>query len=1069
VISTLTRTLLLGALCAVSAAAAALPETQVLPLRLHQAGRFSAASSRAYVNVPAGVVQLVMEQRVSGEWRRIQVQEVTFAPRERSKSVFLNLPPKVPWNSLRIIARRSALPPMVTPTSRIYERYEDITESRYVTVGTLAPIMGGVLRQDNALAFNTAQFNHAVIAPSAPAAPAEEADIWKIAGGRLFFFNQFRGLQVFDLSNPAEPARLGGLRLPARGDQLYILDQAATTAALVGQPVRNGSASVLYIARLKRNAPELVAELSLPGWIVDSRLIGQQLYLLSHTQLPPTNQIVHFPMQSQCTLLTVDLANPAAPVLAAPLQLGPVNSSHLQASDRYLLIGASGNEGLMHVVDTQTSTGAPLLLKTVTLKAPVQDKFKMGVVNGAAVAVSSRGAFTTQETWVETFPIAGDSVQPLAQLELRGARGEVLYASRFDGDRLYVVTFMVRIARDPLFIIDLADPAAPAVRAALEIPGWSTYLEPHGDRILAVGREGNHVAVSLFDVGNAESPSLLSRLLLGQDQASSWSEASNNEKAAQYFPENETLLAPFSGVDSRTVMQVVKVGRDTLTAGLTIPQDGTARRGAVVGQHFVSISGSELRVLDSAATTATPVAEVSLAWRVDRVLSFGSHLVQIEDGSGWGFDGQYNGRRCIVRVSRLTDPDALLEELDLGEGRIIGAAQRANRLYLAQWLPNGTQGGENGPRLATWILDASKPAQVRLAATVHHSLDETGAANFDLERVEALWPNPTTLVWHLPVTQEWLQTPIMPDLWLRPMPITGTLEPVLITNASLSTNQLIFARAVSSPPPGSKLAVVLCPVDDAGAKPTAEAALQLQAEEPVRGNSRAVTHQGTVYLSYDAVGAPEAKADDNAVRMKRRIRSWLQAVSFQGAAPKAAAPVSIPGELLELTSHPGSGGLLVYSRAGARSASVMDLHASSVEGAAATLLRTKEVAANVQGAYAASEAGTLYFVGAAAKPVVVGWKFDAATTAFVEVAAWQVSQTPRVLKALPKLLLAGSVETMETARVGPTGALIPAAAFDTPPGLTLRVDRLIENAAGAFIPALDYGVEFLPWKQLEGK
>ena len=50
-----------------------------------------------------------------------------------------------------------------------------------------------------------------------------EADIWKIVGDRLYFFNQVRGLQLFDLSKPADPALLGTLRMPAVGEDMYVL------------------------------------------------------------------------------------------------------------------------------------------------------------------------------------------------------------------------------------------------------------------------------------------------------------------------------------------------------------------------------------------------------------------------------------------------------------------------------------------------------------------------------------------------------------------------------------------------------------------------------------------------------------------------------------------------------------------------------------------------------------------------------------------------------------------------------------------------------------------------------
>ena len=51
-----------------------------------------------------------------------------------------------------------------------------------------------------------------------------ESDIWKLNGDTLYYFNQLRGLQVFDLSNPDAPLLRGTLPMPAVGEQMYLLD-----------------------------------------------------------------------------------------------------------------------------------------------------------------------------------------------------------------------------------------------------------------------------------------------------------------------------------------------------------------------------------------------------------------------------------------------------------------------------------------------------------------------------------------------------------------------------------------------------------------------------------------------------------------------------------------------------------------------------------------------------------------------------------------------------------------------------------------------------------------------------
>jgi|GEM_PF-591051 len=62
-----------------------------------------------------------------------------------------------------------------------------------------------------------------------------------------------------------------------------------------------------------------------------------------------------------------------------------------------------------------------------------------------------------------------------------GKPGERLYASRFIGDRGYFVTFR---ATDPLYVVDLNNPADPRIAGELEIDGFSDYLHPISSRLL---------------------------------------------------------------------------------------------------------------------------------------------------------------------------------------------------------------------------------------------------------------------------------------------------------------------------------------------------------------------------------------------------------------------------------------------------------------------------------------------------------------------------------------------------------------------------------------------------------
>ena len=72
-----------------------------------------------------------------------------------------------------------------------------------------------------------------------------EADIWKTDGNTVYFFNQLRGLQILDVSNPADPRLTASLRLPAVGEDLYLLPGS-------------GSVRLLWCCSLK-NRPAMTA------------------------------------------------------------------------------------------------------------------------------------------------------------------------------------------------------------------------------------------------------------------------------------------------------------------------------------------------------------------------------------------------------------------------------------------------------------------------------------------------------------------------------------------------------------------------------------------------------------------------------------------------------------------------------------------------------------------------------------------------------------------------------------------------------------------------------------------
>lgn len=118
-------------------------------------------------------------------------------------------------------------------------------------------------------------------------------------------------------------------------------------------------------------------------------------------------------------------------------------------------------------------------------------------------------ATDTSESAVSVLAVDGDRLVEVGRVGDLG-RGESIHSVRFAGPTGYVVTFR---QTDPLYVVDLRDPAAPRVSGELKITGYSAYLHPLGEgRLLGVGREATEdgrvtgAKVTLFDVSDPSNP-----------------------------------------------------------------------------------------------------------------------------------------------------------------------------------------------------------------------------------------------------------------------------------------------------------------------------------------------------------------------------------------------------------------------------------------------------------------------------------------------------------------------------------------------------------------------------------
>jgi hypothetical protein len=233
-----------------------------------------------------------------------------------------------------------------------------------------------------------------------------------------------------------------------------------------------------------------------------------------------------------------------------------------------------------------------------TVPGYLLDQWSMSEFQGVLRVVSTQtpawwGAGPDSQSYLTTLSAQNGSLVQLGQVGGLG-QGERVYAVRFAGNDGYVVTFR---QVDPLYTLDLSDPAHPQVLGELLLPGYSAYLHPIGDNLLlGVGsdvdpttNEPTGTQVSLFDVSDLAHPALLQHATLGQG----WSEATSDHHAFLFWPQTSLAVLPFQqsavGMKVSRATGILQVGTVTHPNG-SLGYTPTIRRSVVVGDSLLTVS-----------------------------------------------------------------------------------------------------------------------------------------------------------------------------------------------------------------------------------------------------------------------------------------------------------------------------------------------------------------------------------------------------------------------------------------------------------------------------------------------
>ena len=317
------------------------------------------------------------------------------------------------------------------------------------------------------------------------------------------YYREYTCADVYDVSNPAEPALLGGISqsgyyntMRVKDGYVYLLssyyadtgaaqdDVAAYIPEVQDQMI---DASDIYMPDGQMGESyTVISSFSIedPANQTDSKAVfgSGSLSYVSGENIYITE--IHFGTDdsevNQTSIRKISYENGMLEGVAQTKVDGTLNDSF--SIDEY--------EGYLRLVTT-ISPGSPIALYPMPRVGTTEEEIDSQVKDTNALYVLD-----------ENLTMVGE-IRDLAE-------DESVYSARFMGDTGYFVTFR---QVDPLFSVDLSDPADPKIIGELKIPGFSEYLHPYGDGLLlGIGMDVDEsgtttegVKLSMFDISDPSS------------------------------------------------------------------------------------------------------------------------------------------------------------------------------------------------------------------------------------------------------------------------------------------------------------------------------------------------------------------------------------------------------------------------------------------------------------------------------------------------------------------------------------------------------------------------------------
>jgi hypothetical protein len=324
-------------------------------------------------------------------------------------------------------------------------------------------------------------------------------------------------ITTVDFSDPTSPSVVDATTVRGRVSAVRLHGDVVRVVLVNGLPELDFSSpdGTFGQIRARLRNRSLVRETTLADWL--PTVDGEPVVACEDVAVPEDDEV---PLGTT----TVVALDPASPTDRTSTAVATESDTSYFSTDRFYLAGGAPAWGWGDCMNCRPGPGAggttPLYafaldgadttyVASGEVEGTIADRWSMDAVGGSLRVAVGASSETGNFNSVLTLREDGSELVEEGRVDQLGVDEEIKSVRWFD-DLAIVVTFR---QTDPLYAIDLSDPAAPRLLGELKIPGFSEYLHPLGEqRLIGVGQDASLDGVTrgaqaaLFDVTDLTAP-----------------------------------------------------------------------------------------------------------------------------------------------------------------------------------------------------------------------------------------------------------------------------------------------------------------------------------------------------------------------------------------------------------------------------------------------------------------------------------------------------------------------------------------------------------------------------------